>query len=269
MTTEQYSKAQLPPSVAALVGSAACTPITIGMSGAAVLSCGDAILKIQPDSEDADREAQAMVWLRGRLPVPEVLCYEKRDGKSFLLMSRLPGRMSCDREHMADPDGLTTILAEALNMLWAVDLRGCPLFCDLDEKLDMARYNVTHGLVDVDNVEPETFGPGGFRDPAHLLSWLEEHRPAEELVLSHGDFCLPNIFIDNGRVSGFLDLGKTGAADRYQDIALCYRSLRHNYTGKYSSGIAADFDPDILFQKLGIVPNREKIRYYTLLDELF
>ena len=60
-------------------------------------------------------------------------------------------------------------------------------------KLEMARYNIKHGLVDMENVQPDTFGEGGFRDPDELLEWLYENRPNEDLVLSHGDYCRYNL----------------------------------------------------------------------------
>ena len=84
-------------------------------------------------------------------------------------------------------------------------------------------------------------------------------------MLSHGDFCLPNVFVESQQLSGLIDLGRTGVADRWQDIALCWRSLKHNYSGK----VYENFDPDCLFDALGIVPDREKLNYYILLDELF
>ena len=65
-----------------------------------------------------------------------------------------------------------------------------------------------------------------------------------------------------------IDLGNAGVADKWRDIALCYRSLRHNADGtfgKYYPGIA----PDDLFKELGIEPDWDKMRYYILLDEPF
>lgn len=133
----------------------------------------------------------------------------------------------------------------------------------------MAKYNVENNLVDLGNVEPNTFGENGFESPEHLLEWLNNNKPEEELALSHGDFCLPNIFLSEGEVSGYIDLGRTGIADKWQDIALCYRSLSQNFNGKFTEKQYEGFDENMLFEKLGIEPKWDKIRYYILLDELF
>ena len=253
--------------ICSILGDKPYTTDAIGMSGAQIRLYPDMVLKIMPDSEEAAREVRVLRWLRGRLPVPQVLACERQNGRLFLLMTRLPGKMTCDEALLTDPAALTEILAEGLRMLWAVPTGECPIRCDLDTKLRMARQNVEQGLVDAEHVEPETFGPGGFRDPEHLLRWLEGNRPPEELCFTHGDFCLPNVFYENGHISGFLDLGKAGLADLYQDLAIGVRSLRHNTDGTYGPRI--DFDPMALFDRLGLRPDTEKLRYYTLLDELF
>lgn len=108
-----------------------------------------------------------------------------------------------------------------------------------------------------------------FENAQALLDWLIQNKPEEELVFTHGDFCLPNIFAKGDEISSFFDLGRAGVADKYQDIAICYRSLKHNFEGKYGGQKYENFNPDILFEKLGMEPDWEKIRYYILLDELF
>lgn len=76
------------------------------------------------------------------------------------------------------------------------------------------------------------------------------------------------MFAENGQITGYIDLGKAGVADRWQDIALCYRSLKQNFGGKFGAK-NRDFSPDALFDKLDIKKDLEKLRYYILLDELF
>lgn len=243
----------------------------IGMSDSSVLLYGDRVLKVQDQSEEAENEYRMMLYLKDKLPVPSVYVCENAHGKSWLLMSKVEGKMACAPEYMGDQALLCRLLADGLKRLWSVDISDCPSDQRLCYKLASARYNVENGLVDLDNVEPDTFAEKGFRDPAQLLDWLCENRPEEEPVLSHGDYCLPNLFGIGGRVAGYIDLGRTGIADRWCDIALCYRSLSHNYGGKYKARGGADGIPDEsrLFAELGLEPDWEKIRYYILLDELF
>ena len=241
----------------------------IGMSDSKVLVFEDMVLKIEKKHEESDNEHRMMKWLDGRLPVPKVLCSESAGGYHYLLMSKIQGKMACDEYYINRPGELAALLAEGLKMLWSVDISSCPCTSNLDNKLRLAKVRVEQGLATMENVQPDTYGEGGFENPAALLRWLEENRPAEEIVFSHGDYCLPNIFLADGKVSGFIDLGRSGLADRWQDIALCYRSLMNNYNGYYGGKVYQEPDFTLFFEKLGLEPDYEKIRYYILLDELF
>lgn len=248
----------LPQRLRELVGDRPYRIDGVGMSGATILLWDDAVLKIEPQQESFPRVVSVMQWLKGKLPVPEVLAAFSEDGRDYLLMTKIEGDMACSERYMEQPELLLSLLAEVLQMLWAVDISDCPYERGLDAELAEARYNVENGLVDMENVQPDTFGENGFADASELLAWLEEHRPQPEPTLSHGDFCLPNLLLRNGQISGLIDLGKTGVADRWKDIALCYRSLKD-----------VEIVPERLFDALGLEPDWEKIRYYILLDELF
>ena len=100
-----------------------------------------------------------------------------------------------------------------------------------------------------------------------MLERYCDHLKSDCLI--HGDFCLPNIFFQGDCLSGMIDLGRAGLADRWQDIALCYRSLKHNYSGKYGGKVYDNYNPDLFFDALGVEPDWEKLKYYILLDELF
>lgn len=259
----------LPRKIKDLIGDEEFSVDDVGMSDSTVALFDDKVLKIQLINEESEREYQIMKWLQGKLPVPKVLAFERDKEKNYLLMTKMLGEMSCVDRYMKYPEQLTDSLVEGLQMLWKIDISSCPYTWHLEEKLKLAKYNVENNLVDLDHVEPSTFGENGFENPEHLLEWLSKNKPEEELVLSHGDFCLPNIFLTNGKISGYIDLGRMGIADKWQDIALCYRSLVHNFDGKFNGKQYVGFNHHLLFEKLGLEPNWDKIRYYILLDELF
>lgn len=258
-----------PSKIESYVVNEPCTINSVGMSGATILTYDKWVLKMEPHSAECDKTVQMMKWLKDKLSVPKVIQHKVVDGRSYLLMSRMQGEMSCDQYYLERPEELVTLLAEGLKLLWRVNVKGCPVERTLDVWLAEAAVQVEQNLVDLDNVEPDTFGENGFENPAALLKWLEEHRPAYEPVFSHGDYCLPNVFLRDGKVEGFIDLGASGVSDKWRDIALCYRSLKHNFDGHYGGKVYEGFDPDILFEKLEIEPDWEKIKWHILLDELF
>jgi aminoglycoside phosphotransferase len=57
--------------------------------------------------------------------------------------------------------------------------------------------------------------PFGARRPGH--------------VLVHGDFCLPNVLVQDGRLSGLVDLGGAGLASPEIDLAAGVWTLQYNY----------------------------------------
>ena len=40
----------------------------------------------------------------------------------------------------------------------------------------------------------------------------------DDRVLLHGDYCLPNIMLDDWKLSSFIDLGNGGVGDRHIDL---------------------------------------------------
>ena len=240
----------------------------MGLSGAKVLIFEESVLKISSSPDEMRKEAELLSWLEGRLPAPKLLFFGEENAEGYLLMSRIEGEMACSESLMSSPKKLISSLADAIRFLWTVDISSCPVLSGLDQKLAAARKTVELGLADTENCEPETYGPGGFASPEALLLWLENNRPEEDPVFSHGDLCLPNVMFNEFGLSGFIDIGRGGISDRWNDIAICHRSLIHNYVGKYASRSYDGFDPEMLFSALGVPRDDEKLVYYKLLDEL-
>ncbi|MBB6732387.1 APH(3') family aminoglycoside O-phosphotransferase [Cohnella zeiphila] len=237
-----------------------------GMSGSAVyqVRSGDgetAYLKISSATRlgSLRSERDALIWLQGKFPVPDLLYYEEYRGMHYLLASALSGLDASRREVLARPEQLVRIYAEGLRELHRIPIDTCPLRQTLDVKLAEARIRVEENLVDETDFEPDS----KFRTPADVYVHLLDTRPSgEDIVFTHGDYCMPNVIVDNGRLSGFIDLGRAGTADRYQDIALAVRSLRHNF--------GSDRYKESFLEGYGLQEADEsKIDYYTLLDELF
>ena len=87
-----------------------------------------------------------------------------------------------------------------------------------------------------ERVRADDIDPGGFHDehahltPAAALAELEATAPDDEdLVVCHGDFCPPNVLLQEGRVTGYVDLGELGAADRWWDVAVGAWSVGWNF----------------------------------------
>jgi aminoglycoside phosphotransferase len=52
-------------------------------------------------------------------------------------------------------------------------------------------------------------------------------------VLIHGDFCLPNVLIEDGRLSGLVDVGRSGLGDPRDDLAAGLWTLHYNFGHGY------------------------------------
>ena len=241
----------------------------VGKSNAGVYLFDDMVLKVQPVSDESENELQMLQWLKGKITVPDIIEHISECGNSYILMTRCKGHMSCAEQYMANPIKQAELLAGALHQLWSIPTTDCPCNWPLKRRLQQAAENVASGNVDVTNAQPETFGDKCFKDPEELLYWLTVNKPEETVVISHGDFCLPNIFVNDNELTGLIDLGKAGTADKWQDIAVCYRSMQNNYNGIYGGIKYPGFHPELLFDALELKPDWERIQYYILLDELF
>ena len=225
---------KLPYNIQIMVGNRNLSIDNVGMSNAKVICFDDMVLKIENQSEESNNEHRMMEWLKDKLPVPKILCSEKVDNKNYLLMSKVNGKMLCEKEFLENPNTLVKILAKGLKTLWKVDITNCPYNNFIDNKLRLAEMRVLNNEFNIEDMELETYYGTKFDSPSHILEWLKDNKPIDELVFSHGDYCLPNIFSEDGEISGFIDLGRSGIADKYHMCLICERiSMIKEGTNKY------------------------------------
>jgi kanamycin kinase len=202
-------------------------------------------------------ERERMRWAGSRLPVPRVIDGGTTEGVDWLLTAALPGLPATDEGLTADPPSLVPLLARGLRDLHETRAEDCPFDFGLDAALAHVRDRVTNGLVE----------PGRDFHPEHshltaseALAELRSRRPAaEDLVLCHGDYCLPNILIVDGQVSGYVDLGELGVADRWWDLAVATWSLTWNLGPGWE---------DLFLESYGAAADRERTAYFRLLYDL-
>jgi len=70
-------------------------------------------------------------------------------------------------------------------------------------------------------------------------------------VLIHGDYCLPNVLVADGALSGLIDVGRTGLGDPRTDLAAGVWTLQYNFGPGHARefldayGSAAMTEPEI------------------------
>ncbi len=239
--------------------------ITIGESSADTfcLDCnGESALylKICPSLPRREllREKERLDWLQGRLPVPEVVHYEVAGGREYLLLTSIPGQDAASLSACIPHEHIVRPLAIGLRLIHGIPVEDCPFDATLDKSIEEARENVAGGLVDEGTFDRIRQG----RSAEDLFAELLSSRPlTEDLVFTHGDYCLPNVLLHDGELTGFVDWGHAGVADRYRDIALVVRSLESN-TGEDLA--------HMFFDAYGLSSrDAERVEYYKLLDEFW
>ena len=257
----------LPRPLRTLLAKADLDEIDVGMSGARVLRVareGRAthFLKTatQASEDDLTGEVARLLWLAGRLPVPRVEYFGSDGQQQCLLMSAVPGRPAYEVLEQGGAAESIRLLAAGLRMIHALPVAECPFDMRLDLRIADAGRRAEAGLVDEADFDDERLG----RSAADLFAELCEKRDvAEDLVVTHGDFCLPNVLITptGDGSAGFVDVGRAGVGDRYQDLALAARSVVFN--------LGPEWVPRF-FDAYGISHvDTDKVALFQLLDEFF
>lgn len=258
----EWNGLHIPREIAERIGNEPFDTDAIGRSDSTVLLFSDQVLKIEKTSAVSDNEYEILKWLDGRLHVPRVRMFVRENGVNYLLMTKLKGNMACEAAH--SPEWVSAKLAEGLRLLRNTDVTDCPKTTDFRTMLAQANERLRGGALD--GLRPQT---EEFSDFERLYDYLATHIPREELVFSHGDYCLPNVFLSSDGI-GFLDLGSAGVMDRDYDVFMCLWSMRYNFvTLGGMSEQRFQVCRKMFFDALGEPENEEKLRFHRLLDEFF
>lgn len=144
----------------------------------------------------------------------EVLNYISNDN-DWLLTAAVIGQDCVHEEYLMNPKRLCDTIAFELRKLHEFDYTGCPIQDRTGEYLSGAEKNYHTGNYDQSHF-PDNFGYRSAKEAYDVLTGQKD--ALQSRVLLHGDYCLPNIILNNWKLSGFIDVGNGGVGDRHIDI---------------------------------------------------
>lgn len=235
-------------------------PITLGNSAAQVfrlVAAGKPTFFLKTSEavcgDGLRDEAARLGWFAGKLPVPKIVYFYEDASQTFLVTTAIPGSdlTHFNGESSAFKRQLTVLLARALKQFHATDAHGCPFDHSLAAEL---------GRLETQLLKREALiGDSVALRAARLkLEQLRQTQPGEDLVLTHGDACLPNILVLDSKLSGFIDLGAAGLGDRCRDLERACWSLGYNY--------GEGFDEVFLEAYGATEQDRTKLNFYRELE---
>jgi kanamycin kinase len=202
-------------------------------------------------------EAARLRWaLAAGLPVPLVLAACTAGPADWLLTEALPGQAAVSPELLTDPAQLATLLGAGLREFHRAPAAGCPFRFEPGAAVAQAERRLRAGLVPPADLHPEH---AGLTTQAALAELSRLRPPGADLVVCHGDYCLPNVMIIAGRVTGYLDLGQLAVADRWYDLAVGTWSVTWNLGPGWEDAFLAGY---------GIDRDDQAIAFYRLIYDL-
>lgn len=170
------------------------------------------------------READMTRFFQEKGLGAQVLAYESLE-KDWLLTKAVPGEDCTHSMYAQDQKRLCDLTAQLLRRLHDTPHSGCPIADHTRQYLARAKRNWENKCYDVD-LFPDNWGYGTPQEAWRVVEENGKYLKTDTLL--HGDYCLPNIMLDNWKFTGFIDLDSGGVGDRHVDLFWGIWSLQFN-----------------------------------------
>lgn len=207
---------------------------------------GGVYLKSAPAGSLAT-EAALTRYFHSKGLATEVLEYHCGE-RDWLLTRRVPGEDCTHGDYLAQPERLCDILGQKLRMLHELDFADCPVKDRMESYRSLAERNYRTGDFDHESF-PDSFGYGSAEEAWDVITRDGHLLKSDTLI--HGDYCLPNVMLENWRFSGFIDLGNGGVGERHIDLFWGLWSLGFNLkTDRYGDRFLDAYGRDGIEEEL-------------------
>ncbi len=158
------------------------------------------------------------------------VCEYFSEEKDWLVTRKAEGR---DCTHYLDnPTKLCDAFVEALVMLHNTIAINCPVPARTNDYLELVENNFKNNLFDA-SLFPDNWGYTSKEEAWNEIIKNKHYLKNDTLI--HGDYCLPNVLLDNYKFTNFIDLGNAGVGDKHIDIFWGIWTLNFNLkTEKYT-----------------------------------
>ena len=178
----------------------------------------------------------------------KVLAFEQTD-RDYMLTERVSGEDCTHAQYLSDPKRLCELYAELLYDLHHRDFSDCPVQNRIDSYHSLAFEKYRTGNYDQDSF-PDSFG---YASAEEAMAVIEKYGSAlRNDTLIHGDYCLPNVMLDDWSFSAFIDVGNGGVGDKHIDLfwgtwTLWYNLKTNEYEDRFLDAYGrGNFDKDML-----------------------
>lgn len=149
----------------------------------------------------------------------------------YLLTRRIKGEDCISEPHLDAPVRLCDTVSSLLRVLHETSFEDCPVKDRNKTYFETVESNFNKGIFSREQL-PEKYKTLSKEEAFHLVQTHKKFFKND--VLLHGDYCLPNIILDDFKFKGFIDLGAGGVGDRHIDLFWGAWSLKFNLkTDKY------------------------------------
>jgi kanamycin kinase len=159
-----------------------------------------------------------------------VLAYISSD-KDYLLTEKIRGEDCTTAKFLEQPERLCDTIAKRLAILHSLDFSDCPIQNYTENYISQAKSNYQNGFYNSE-LFPDNWGYENAEKAIEVIN--TKGRLLKSDTLLHGDYCLPNIILNDWNFSGFIDLDSGGVGDKNLDIFWGIWTLFYNLkTNKY------------------------------------
>ncbi|KZK04806.1 putative aminoglycoside 3'-phosphotransferase (Kanamycin kinase) [Lactococcus cremoris] len=153
-----------------------------------------------------EREAEMTDYFKKKNLGLGYISYLSDQSQDFLLKEKIQGDNYLAKQYLKNPKQLCDSLAENLRFLHEQNFEDCPILDHSERYLKKVENNARLKKSNLDFVTNYNI-----HTPEEAYDYIQNNKLLlKDDTLLHGDYCLPNIILDNWQFKGFIDLDCAG-----------------------------------------------------------